>query len=145
MDESNPAGEAGAEGPDQRRVLLVEDEELVALALVEELTRLGWSVIGPATTLEEAQEIVTSGVHLDAAILDVNLRGRWSHGVAEELSRRGVPFIACTGYEMVVPDGRFADAPLIVKPITADRLSATLNELLGQAEPRQSPLEPNAG
>jgi len=84
-------------------------------------------------------------VHLDAAILDVNLRGRWAHGIAEALSRRGVPFVACTGYEIVDPDGRFADAPLIVKPIAADRLSATLTDLLDRAEPHQPPMEPSAG
>ncbi|WP_206185311.1 response regulator [Sphingosinicella sp. CPCC 101087] len=123
----------------------MEDEELVALALVDELTRLGWSVVGPATTLEQAQDLVSSGVHLDAAILDINLQGRWAHGIAEELSRRGVPFVACTGYEMVDPDGRFADAPLIVKPIAADRLSATLDELLDRSEPQQTPMEPSAG
>jgi DNA-binding NtrC family response regulator len=145
MDETNPPVEEGEEGPRQRYVLLVEDEELVALALVDELTRLGWSVVGPAATLEEAQALVTSGVHLDAAILDINLHGRWAHGIAEELSRRGVPFVACTGYEIVDPDGRFADAPLIAKPIAADRLSATLNDLLDRSEPRQAPVEPSAG
>lgn len=145
MDDMNLGAERDAEDSRQRHVLLVEDEELVALALVDELTRLGWSVIGPATTLEEAQGLVMSGVHLDAAILDVNLQGRWVHGVAEELSRRGVPFVACTGYEVVDPEGRFADAPLIVKPIAADRLSAALNELIGRTEPQQPPMEPNAG
>jgi CheY-like chemotaxis protein len=144
MTETNPAGDE-SDTENERKVLLVEDEELVALALVEELTRLGWSVVGPATSLEDATDIVKSGVHLDAAILDVNLRGRWSHGVAEELTRRGIPFIACTGYEMVDPDGRFAEAPLIVKPITADRISATLVELLGRTEPNQPPMEPSAG
>jgi CheY-like chemotaxis protein len=145
MNETNPTIAKGAQAPRQRHVLLVEDEEIVALAMVEELTGLGWTVIGPATTLEEAQALVESGVHLDAAILDVNLRGRWAHGVAEALSLRGVPFVACTGYEIVDPEGRFADAPLIVKPIATDRLSATLTELIDRTEPRQAPLEPNGG
>lgn len=144
MMETNPP-EKKTEEAVQRKLLLVEDEELVALALVEELTGLGWQVVGPATSLEEAKDIVESGVHLDAAILDVNLRGRWSHEVADALTRRGVPFVACTGYEMVDPDGRFAEAPLIAKPITADRLSATLVELLDQAEPTPPPMEPSAG
>ena len=75
MSEQDPSGDE-SETEAERKVLLVEDEELVALALVEELTRLGWSVVGPATSLEDAQDIVKSGVHLDAAILDVNLHGR---------------------------------------------------------------------
>lgn len=145
MDETDSTVAQGDAAPRQRQVLLVEDEELVALALVEQLTGLGWSVVGPATSLEEAQALVESGVHLDAAILDVNLRGRWAHGVAESLRLKGVPFVACTGYEIVDPDGRFADAPLIVKPIAPDRLSATLTELIDRAEPRQAPLEPSGG
>jgi DNA-binding NtrC family response regulator len=144
MSDTKPAADNGDHASRQRTVLLVEDEELVALALVEELTDLGWTVVGPATTLEEAQQLVMSGVHLDAAILDVNLQGRWVHGVAEELSRRGVPFVACTGYEVVDPEGRFADAPLIAKPIAADRLSATLTDLIDRNEPRQPPMEPSA-
>jgi DNA-binding response OmpR family regulator len=145
MDETNPGTGEGERPSRPPTVLLVEDEQLVALALLEELTRLGWSVIGPATTLEEAQSFVSSGVHLDAAILDINLQGRWAHGIAEALNHRGVPFVACTGYEVVDPDGRFADAPLIVKPIAADRLSATLKDLLDRSEPQQTPMEPNAG
>ena len=126
----------------QRHVLLVEDEELVAMTMVDELRHSGWTVIGPATSLDEAQALVASGVRLDAAILDINLQGRWVHALAEELSERGVPFVVCTGYEMVDPDGRFARAPLIAKPIAPHRLGATLDELLSGAAPIQPPLEP---
>ena len=127
----------------QRHVLLVEDEELVAMTMVDELHSSGWTVVGPATTLDEAQMLVASGVRLDAAILDIYLRGRWVHTLAEELTRRGVPFVVCTGYEMVDPDGRFASAPLIAKPIAPHRLGATLDELLGGAPALQPPLEPS--
>ncbi|WP_114954721.1 response regulator [Sphingosinicella terrae] len=144
MDDTTSPSSPGDEGAPVRHVLLVEDEELVAMALGDELERLGWSVVGPATTLEEAQRLVSSGVQLDAAILDVNLQGRWAHGLAEELTRRGVPFVACTGYEMVDPDGRFAGVPVITKPITADRLSATLTDLMERAEPH-NPITPSAG
>ena len=133
------------EAPAERRVLLVEDEELVAMAMINELRQHGWTVVGPATTLEEAQILVSSGVPLDAAVLDVNLQGRWVHGLAEELRQRGVPFVVCTGYEMVDPDGRFVDAPLIAKPLIGARLGATLDELLGQAGPPNAPVEPGAG
>ena len=57
------------------------------MAMVDELRRRGWSVVGPAATLEEAQALVASGVRLDAAILDINLRGRWVHGLAGELKQ----------------------------------------------------------
>jgi hypothetical protein len=75
-------------------------------------------------------------VHLDAAVLDVNLRGRWVHRLAEELARRGVPFVVCTGYELVDPDNKFADAPIIAKPIVGDRVGAALSDLL---DSRQTP------
>lgn len=114
----------------ERHVLLVEDEELVALDLVESLNSRGWRIVGPAATLEEAMALVSTGVHLDAAVLDVNLRGRWVHTLAEELARRGVPFVVCTGYELVDPDNRFASAPVIAKPIVGDRVGAALTELL---------------
>ena len=114
------------------------------MSMVEELSARGWSVVGPATTLEEAQALVATGVALDAAILDINLRGRWAHTLAVELRERGVPFVVCTGYEMVDPDGRFANAPLIAKPISPHSLGAALESLFAPIETAQAPLEPGA-
>lgn len=111
-----------------RRVLIVEDEELIALELSEELTGLGWCVIGPAATLNQAQELLSLDV--DAAVLDVNLRGRPVYPFAEELARRRVPFVFCTGYEMVDPEGRFAGTPVIRKPASAQAIAAALHEVL---------------
>ena len=135
---------SGAEPAPSRHVLLVEDEELVAMTMAEELKAAGWTVVGPASTLEEAQALVSGELQLDAAILDIHLRGRWVHTLAEELDRRGVPFVICTGYEVVDPDGRFASAPLIAKPIAPHRLGAALDELVNRAEPLAPPLEPGA-
>jgi CheY-like chemotaxis protein len=142
---SGSGGDSTDEPGQARHVLLVEDEELVAMVMGEELNRLGWSVVGPAATLEAAQALVSSGVRLDVAVLDINLRGRWVHGLAEELKRRGVPFAICTGYEMVDPDGRFEGAPVIAKPFTAARLSAALDDLLKPSEPSPTPMQPGTG
>ena len=139
MDQENP--DAGRTAP--RRVLLVEDEELVAMTMVDELRARGWEVVGPAGTLEEAEALVADGIRLDAAILDIHLRGRWVHGLAEELTRRGVPFVVCTGYEIVDPDGRLAHAPLIAKPIPPHRLGAALDDLVDGSAPLRPPLEPS--
>ena len=128
-----------------RHVLLVEDEELVAMVMGDELKRLVWLVVGPAATLEDAQALVSSGVRIDVGVLDIHLRGRWVHGLAEELKIRGVPFVVCTGYEMVDPDGRFDGAPVIAKPFTAARLSAALDDLLKPPEPSPTPMQPDAG
>lgn len=113
---------------DERRVLVVEDEELVALELSAELSRMGWAIVGPAATLAEAQKLLSSGV--DAAVLDVNLRGRPVYPVAEALEGRHVPFLFCTGYEMVDPEGRFPDVPVIRKPVHPAAVSAALSDLL---------------
>jgi PAS domain S-box-containing protein len=111
-----------------RRILLVEDEELVALELSTELSRLGWAIVGPAATLSEAQSLLSSD--FDAAVLDVNLRGRSAYPLAEALEELHVPFLFCTGYEMVDPEGRFPDVPVIRKPAHPAAVSAALSDLL---------------
>ena len=137
--------EAEAASSQPRHVLLVEDEELVALDLVEALNGRGWRIVGPAATLDEAMSLVATDIHLDAAVLDVNLRGRWVHTLAEELARRGVPFVVCTGYELVDPDNRFADAPIIAKPIVGDRVGAALSDLLDGPHEPSPEVTPEAG
>jgi PAS domain S-box-containing protein len=118
--------QVGADG--DHRILLVEDEELVALELSSELSRLGWAIVGPAATLSEAQALLSKP--FDAAVLDVNLRGRSIYPVAEALEERHVPFVFCTGYEMVDPEGRFPGVPVIRKPVQPAAVSAALSELL---------------
>jgi PAS domain S-box-containing protein len=113
---------------EHRKILLVEDEELVALELSAELSRLGWAIVGPAATLAEAQALLSK--HFDAAVLDVNLRGHPIYPVAEQLEKLHVPFVFCTGYEMVDPEGRFPDVPVIRKPAHPAAVSAALSDLL---------------
>ena len=115
-------------GDDNRKILLVEDEELVALELSAELSRLGWAIVGPAATLAEAQALLSK--HVDAAVLDVNLRGHPIYPVAEQLEKLHVPFVFCTGYEMVDPEGRFPNVPVIRKPARPAAISAALSDLL---------------
>jgi PAS domain S-box-containing protein len=115
-------------GKKRRRILVVEDEELVALEMSVELSRLGWAIVGPAATLGEVQGLLSSDV--DAAVLDVNLRGRPVYPVAEELKKQNIPFLFCTGYETVDPEGRFPDAPVIRKPAHPAAISEALSEML---------------
>ena len=93
-----------------------------------ELSRLGWAIVGPAATLGEVQGLLSSEV--DAAVLDVNLRGRPVYPVAEELKKQNIPFLFCTGYETVDPEGRFPDAPVIRKPAHPAAISEALSEML---------------
>jgi PAS domain S-box-containing protein len=125
-----PAEGVAARLPRREAVLVVEDEELLALEISTELTRLGWAVVGPAATLKEAEALLEGNAGLAAAVLDVNLRGRPVYPLAESLARRGIPFVFCTGYEMVDPEGRFPDAPIIKKPASAKAVSVALRALL---------------
>ncbi|MEO6340417.1 MAG: PAS domain S-box protein [Caulobacteraceae bacterium] len=113
------AGKAG-------RVLVVEDEMLIAMALCKELVSLGWEVVGPAATIEEAVGLLAGQPPPDAAILDINLAGRLVYPLAERLRSEGVPIVFCTGYEQVDRQDEYRDCPLVRKPVNVDVL---VNEL----------------
>jgi CheY-like chemotaxis protein len=96
------------------RVLVVEDEYLVALMLEECLHELGVVVVGPAHTIEEGISLARNEL-LDGAILDVNVRGACIDPVAEVLSARDVPFVLATGYSGDFLD-RWKGASVLPKP-----------------------------
>jgi len=80
-----------------RRMLVVEDEILVAMMIEDSLVSIGVEVAGVVGTLEEAMKRANEG-GFDCALLDVHLRGRDIYPVAEVLAAKGVPFIFATGY-----------------------------------------------
>jgi PAS domain S-box-containing protein len=104
-----------------RRVLLVEDEALVAMMIQECLTEYGHSVVGPIGRAAEALAAAKQG-EFDAAILDINLSDGMAYPVAEILSQRGVPFAFVTGYEADTVDERFSNVPILQKPIERQML-----------------------
>ena len=108
-------------------MLVVEDDLLVALELCDELTSRGWTVIGPAATVQEAIKLLTALPPPDLAVLDVNLRGELSYPIAEQLQAMGVPFVFCTGYEEV--DGRYRDRPIVRKPVNVSALDDELRRI----------------
>lgn len=114
---------------DGTRVLLVEDEPLVALDIKSQLIALGCTVAGPAATPERALALVEAG-NLDAALVDGNLGGRPVDAVIRALADRGIPFAFVTGYGREALPAAFQDAPLLAKPFAPDQLSATLRALL---------------
>jgi CheY-like chemotaxis protein len=97
------------------RVLVVEDEALVALLLEDMLAELGHEVIGPVAQLAKALEIARHE-ELDIAILDVSLNGGNTYSVAEALGARGIPFVFATGYGRAALVEPYTDAPLLQKP-----------------------------
>ena len=104
-----------------RRVMVVEDEALVALVLADQLTDMGLSVVGPCGSVKEAQAAVAEG-DFDAAILDVNLGGELVYPVADQLVSLGIPFVFVTGYGRESIDRRFAQALVLEKPVERELL-----------------------
>lgn len=98
------------------RVLVVEDEALIAIMMKEELVGLGFDVVGPVSTLPQALD-AARGADFDVAILDLNLGKQSSFDVAEILESRGVPFVLVTGYSAAGINPRFSHVPLLEKPV----------------------------
>jgi DNA-binding response OmpR family regulator len=107
------------------RVLVAEDEFVIALEVEDVLRRAGYEVVGPAATPEDAARLATEEP-LDAAVLDVELRGGRVFPAAEALARRGVPFVFLTGYEPVMLPANLRGRPLLAKPFATARLPAAL-------------------
>jgi PAS domain S-box-containing protein len=103
------------------RVLLVEDEILVAMMMRDTLTELGFSVVGPFSRLSQA---MVAAVHenIDAGIIDINLGGEFVYPVAEVLIARRIPFVFVTGYGVESIDSRFGSVPVIKKPVQRQAL-----------------------
>ena len=101
-----------------RRVLVIEDESLVAMLLETILDDMGCTVVGPASNIDDGLRAATTEGGLDAALLDVNVAGREVFPVAEALKARGVPFVFSTGYgEAGLPE-HWRGNPTIQKPFT---------------------------
>lgn len=108
------------------RILIVEDEYLIAVDLRADLESRGAVVVGPAATVEEALDLVGRSGAIDAAILDVNLRGEPVYPVAETLQRHGVPFVFVTGYDRLALPDDYADIARHEKPIDVEKVSRAL-------------------
>ena len=108
------------------RVLLVEDEYLLATRIADEFGQLGVEAVGPAGNVEQALELVEHGGHLDAAVLDIDLRGDAVYPVAAALRARGVPFVFVTGYEQQLIPGEYRNVVRFRKPIDPARVLRTL-------------------
>lgn len=98
------------------RVLIVEDEWLIALAIEQALTAAGFTVAANCRSPDEAREALGASTP-DAAVLDGNLRGANAEDVASELEARGIPFIVLSGYSRTQLGGSsLARAPFLAKP-----------------------------
>ena len=113
-----------------RRVLVVEDEALVAMLLQDNLSELGCDVIASVARLADALAAVRDATELDVAVLDVNLAGESSEPVAAELAARDIPFLVATGYGELRGWEHFRDAPMLHKPFGMEDLRQALGKAL---------------
>ena len=105
-----------------KRILIVEDEYLIAQDLAEDVRRLGFDVVGPVGRVGEAIDLVDAERDIDAAFLDVNLDGEHVYPVADALIARDVPVILMTGYDESMIPARYAGINSFTKPVTRGML-----------------------
>jgi DNA-binding NarL/FixJ family response regulator len=108
-----------------RRVLVAEDEFLIALEIGDALERAGYEVIGPVATASEAERLAREEL-LDVAVLDIDLQGETVFAAADLLVRQGVPFVILSGYGVEKLPERFRGRPAISKPCPAELLPSML-------------------
>jgi DNA-binding response OmpR family regulator len=113
-----------------KRILIVEDEALVALMVEDILAEYGAIIIGSKRTVEDGLALAKTA-DIDAAVLDVNVRGHRIDPVVDVLAARGIPFLLATGYGKVeLPNGQ--NAICIEKPYTPENLAKGLATVLQQ-------------
>jgi CheY-like chemotaxis protein len=112
------------------RILVVEDEMMVAMTIEDMLLGLGHEVTGIASRLEPALALAEDA-EFDVAMLDVNLAGAASFPVADVLKRRGIPFLFATGYGVQGIAEDYGAAPVLQKPFRAVELMAAIESACG--------------
>ena len=114
-----------------RRILIVEDETMIAMMVEDFLADLGWDVVGIAGTLDRALAMARDG-DIDAAVLDVNLNGQDSFAAADILRARNIPFVFASGYGSDGMAGRFRNVPMLTKPFHRDDLDRALGRAIAE-------------
>jgi CheY-like chemotaxis protein len=110
------------------RILVVEDEALIAAEIAAVLRRAGYSVVGTADSAEQVIAVL-SQTECDFAVVDANLAGSSTAPVATALERRSIPFVVVSGYaqrELLLP---LRNAPFVPKPINDAHLLSALASL----------------
>ncbi len=111
-----------------RRILVLEDEPMIAMMTSRMIADLGGEVVGPFASAEAARAGLQQAP--DAAFLDVNIDGRVVYDFAAELQKRGVPFAFLTGYHAGAVDQAFPTATVLTKPVLPEDIAACLERLL---------------
>jgi CheY-like chemotaxis protein len=108
----------------KRRILVVEDESLIALFISEVLETAGFEVVGPWPTVSQALAQLAIPDCCDAAVLDASLRNESAAAVAKALMALGIPFVVASGYSKSQLPPELAAVPILAKPVNAEQLIA---------------------
>ena len=110
------------------RILIVDDEPLIAMMAEDWLDELGHEVVGPANDLRHALNLAEQAI--DCAILDVSLGPDKSYAVARRLGQRSVPFAFATGHAKEALDAEFSKALTLPKPFGFESFRRVIDEML---------------
>lgn len=113
-----------------RRILVVEDEYLIAMSLQDALENAGAVVVGPVPSIDKAIQTIDSEPNIDAAVLDVNLGGVLAYPIADMLIARKIPFVFTSGYEDNVLRSRYAQVKNCPKPYLFQAMEEALVEAM---------------
>lgn len=117
--------------PASTRILVVDDEAIIAFHLAQDLRREGFAVVGPVPSVAKALALIEHE-GCDFAVLDIHLGQGTAEPIARELAARGVPYVLATGYLHEQLPSVFQDAPLFTKPISIMGLVAEMRRRLTQ-------------
>jgi CheY-like chemotaxis protein len=116
------------------RILVVEDEYFIADDMAKALEKLGAEVVGPASDQERALAFLSSSERIDAAVLDINLRGSTAFPIADILMEQGVPFVFATGYAPASVPLAYARILRWEKPFNPGDLARALPQLVRESQ-----------
>ena len=112
-----------------RKVLVVEDEMMIAMLIEDMLDAFGCKLVGPATSVPRALELIGKE-KVDVAVLDLNLDGKDTYAIADALRQKNVPFLFATGYGSTGIRPEYRDRPVLQKLFQAKELEIALAEAL---------------
>ena len=112
-----------------RRVLVVEDEMMIAMLIEDMLEEFGCKLVGPATNVPRALELIGKE-NVDIAVLDLNLDGQDTYAIADALQQKNVPFVFATGYGSAGLRKGYEKWPILQKTFQAKDLETALEEAL---------------
>jgi DNA-binding NtrC family response regulator len=115
------------------RILVVEDEYYLADEMATELGDAGAVVLGPVGTVEDALRLIEEESSVDAAVLDISLRGEKVFPVADRLAERSIRFVFVTGYDKLAIPNLYRHVVRCEKPVDVSKVTAAIGRQIHSA------------